>query len=165
MALAGCGSAVAGGPGPAATGARDRPPAAVTVPSVVPLCADARKLDQVTARLTAPRAGEVLPRVITLTNASQVRAVATALCGLPSMPRGVRHCPAARAGALRLVFTAGGHAYRPLLIRDTGCASVTGIGPVRQWSWSSRPGRLLSAAEGGYGRLTPSTHPSSVPLG
>ena len=78
------------------------------------------------------------------------------------MPGGLR-CPAALGGALRLEFTAGGRSYRPVLIRDSGCASVTGVGPVRQWAWSSRPGRLLSEAVGGYGRLVPGTHPSSVP--
>ena len=76
-------------------------------------------------------------------------------------------CPVCLAlpGALRLEFTAGGHAYQPVLIRDSGCASVTGIGPARQWTWSSRAGRLLGKAAGSHGRLIPGTYPSSVPLG
>ena len=78
------------------------------------------------------------------------------------MPAGIR-CPAALGGALRLEFTAGGRSYQPVLIRDSGCASVTGVGPVRQWAWSSRPGRLLGEAAGGYGRLVARTHQGSVP--
>ncbi len=89
-------------------------------------------------------------------------ALAAALCGLPPMPRGLR-CPAALDGALRVEFTAGGHGYPPLRIQDSGCASITGLGPLRQWSWSSRPGKLLSGAAGGKGRLVPGTHPNSVP--
>jgi hypothetical protein len=87
---------------------------------------------------------------------------AGALCALPRTPGGMR-CPAALGGALRLEFTAPGRSYPPVLIRDSGCASVSGVGPVRQWAWSSRPGRLLSEAAGSYGRLLAGTHPSSVP--
>ena len=112
-------------------------------------------------RLTAAQPEEILPRVKTIT-APRAAALAAALCALPRMPGGMR-CPAALGGALRLEFTAGGRSYPPVLIRDSGCASVTGVGPVRQWAWSSRPGRLLSEAVGGYGRLVPGTHPSSVP--
>jgi len=163
VALAGCGSTAAGGSSLVAQG---QSPATVTKASAgVPLCADARKVDQVTVRLTAVRSREILPRTMTITDAAQARALATALCGLPPMPRGVRHCPMALPGALRLEFTAGGHAYQPVLIRDSGCASVTGIGPARQWTWSSRAGRLLGKAAGSRGRLIPGTYPSSVPLG
>jgi hypothetical protein len=163
IALAGCGSAAAGGSSLVAQG--QSPPAVTKAAAGAPLCADARKVDQVTARLTAVRAREILPRTMTITDASQVRALATALCGLPRMPRGVRRCPMALPGALQLVFRAGGRAYRPVLIRDSGCASVTGIGPARQWTWSSRAGRLVSTAAGSHGRLTPGTYPSSVPIG
>jgi hypothetical protein len=151
LGLAACGSATSAGTGP---------PAAAT-PAAAPLCAATAKVDQVVMRLTAAQPEEILPRLKTIT-APRAAALAAALCALPRMPGGLR-CPAALGGALRLEFTAGGRSYRPVLIRDSGCASVTGVGPVRQWAWSSRPGRLLSQAVGGYGRLVPGTHPSSVP--
>jgi hypothetical protein len=152
LGLAACGSATSGGTGP---------PAAA--PSAgAPLCAGTAHVDQVVMRLTAARSEEILPRTRTITAAPRAAALAAALCALPRMPGGLR-CPAALGGALRLEFAAGGRSYPPVLIRDSGCASVTGVGPVRQWAWSSRPGRLLSEAVGGYGRLVAGTHPSSVP--
>jgi hypothetical protein len=152
IGLAGCGSATSGGTG-----------AAAAAPSAgVPLCAGAAKVDEVVMRLTGARSREIVPLALTITSAPRVQALAAALCALPRMPGGLR-CPAALGGALRLEFTAGGRSYQPVVIRDSGCASVTGVGPVRQWAWSSRPGRLLSKAAGGYGRLVPGTHPSSVP--
>jgi hypothetical protein len=152
IGLAACGSATSDGTGAAAAGRS----------AGVPLCAGAAKVDQVVMRLTAARTREILPRSLTITAAPRVQALATALCALPTMPPGMR-CPAALGGALRLHFTGAGRSYQPILIRDSGCASVTGVGPVRQWAWSSRPGRLLGQAAGSYGRLLAGTHPSSVP--
>ena len=152
LGLAACGSATSGGTGQPAP-----------VPSAgAPLCAAPVKVDHVVMRLTAPRSAEILPRAMTIKAAPQAAALAAALCALPRMPGGLR-CPAAVGGALRLEFSAEGRRYQPVLIRDSGCASVAGVGPVRQWAWSSRPGRLLSEAAGGYGRLVAGTHPSSVP--
>jgi hypothetical protein len=159
LGLAACGSATSG-PAGARTG---HPQASAAAPSAgAPLCAGPPKVDHVVMRLTAARSAEILPRTMTITAAPRAAALAAALCALPRMPGGMR-CPAALAGALRLEFAAGGRSYPPVLIRDSGCASVTGVGPVRQWAWSSRPGRLLSEAAGGYGRLVAGTHPSSVP--
>ncbi len=165
IVLAGCGSAVSGGagqPAPVSQGKASAAAAAATASAGVPLCADAQKVSRATAQLTVSRTQEILPRDITIAAAPRARALAAALCGLPPMPRGL-HCPAALRGALRVEFTAGGHAYPPLRIHDSGCASVSGLGPLRQWTWSSRPGRLLSGAAGSTGRLIPGTHPSSVP--
>ncbi len=163
LGLAACGSAASGGTAPQATAGTGSPQATATAtPGGVPLCARGAKVDQVVMRLTAPRPVEILPRALTITAAPRAAALAAALCALPRMPGGMR-CPAALGGALRLEFTAGGRSYQPVIIRDSGCASVTGVGPVRQWAWSSRPGRLLSEAAGGYGRLVAGTHPSSVP--
>ena len=160
--LAGCGSAVADGAGqPAGNPGGTHPAAAAS--SRVPLCASAGRLDQVMVRLTASRAREILPRAATITDASRVRALAASLCRLPAAPGG-RHCPAALPGALLLEFSAQGYPYPPVRIRDSGCATITGLGAARQWTWSSRPGRLLSGAVGGKGRLVPGTHPSSVPI-
>ncbi len=164
LVLAGCGSAVTGGAGQPATGAGGTRPVADASPGV-PLCASAGRLDQVTLRPIATPAREILPRTATITDAPRVRALAAALCRLPPAPGGLRHCPAALPGALLLEFSGQGHAYPPVSIRDSGCATVTGLGAARQWTWSSRPGRLLSAMVGGKGRLIPGTHPSSVPVG
>ena len=159
VVLAGCGSAAAGGSArPAANTGGTLPAAAV------PLCASAGRLDQVTLRLTGSPAREILPRTATTTDAPRVRALAAALCRLPPAPRGLRHCPAALPGALLLEFSAQGHAYPLVRIHDSGCATVSGLGTPRQWTWSSQPGRLLSGMAGGKGRLIPGTHPSSVPV-
>ena len=157
--LAGCGNAVAGGGArPAANAGGTRPAAAA------PLCASAGRLDQVTLRLTASPAREILPRTATIRDVARVRALAAALCRLPPAPAGLRHCPAALPGALLLDFSAQGHAYPLVRIHDSGCARVSGLGTARQWTWSSQPGRLLSGMARGKGRLIPGTHPSSVPL-
>jgi hypothetical protein len=152
IGLAACGSATSG-----STGA-----AAAAQPTGVPLCAGTAKVDEVVMRLTAVRSMEILPRRLTITSAPRVQALAAALCALPRLPGGMR-CPAALGGALRLDFAAADRSYQPVVIRDSGCASVTGVGPARQWAWSSRPGRLLGQAAGSYGRLVAGTHPSSVP--
>ena len=161
LGVAACGSATGGSTGPrTGTG---HPQATATAPSAgAPLCAVAAQVDQVVMRLTDPQSAGILPRAVTITAPPRAAALAAALCALPRMPGGMR-CPAALGGALRLEFTAGGRSYQPVLIRDSGCASVTGVGPVRQWAWSSRPGRLLSEAAGSYGRLLAGTHPGSVP--
>ena len=159
IAMTGCGSTAGGSvPGHRAAGS-----SVVTASTGVPLCVHAHKLDQVTLRLTDPRPREILPRAATVTNPARVRALAAALCRLPRIPLG-QHCPGALPGAILLQFSAQGHAYARLLIHDSGCPSVTGLGAARQWSWSSRPGRLLGEAVGGKGRLVPGTYPSSVPL-
>ncbi len=161
LGLAACGSATSGGTG-ATAGAGHTQGTAAGTSAGVPLCAGTAKVDQVVMRLTTPQHAEILPRAMTIRAAPRAEALAAALCALPRMPGGLR-CPAALGGALWLEFTAEGRRYPPVLIRDSGCASVTGVGPVRQWAWSSRPGRLLNEAAGGYGRLAPGTHPSSVP--
>jgi len=103
-------------------------------------------------------------RQVTLTGATQVRAMAAALCALPPMPAG-QHCPAASTGSVRLVFSAGEQSFPPVTVLESGCRSVTGIGATRWWSGSSSFSQMLDEAVGGVGRLMPGTHPSSVPLG
>ena len=159
LGVAACGSAT--GPGSGA-GTGHSQATATAPPAGAPLCTGTATVDQVVMRLTDPQSAGILPRRLAITAPPRAAALAAALCALPRMPGGMR-CPAALGGALRLEFTAGGRSYQPVLIRDSGCASVTGVGPVRQWAWSSRPGRLLSEAAGGYGRLVAGTHPSSVP--
>ena len=169
MALAGCASAPGGTTAstrttaPTRTTASPRATGPGGTPAGLPLCAGARQPDQVVLRLTDAHAREILPRAATVTDPARVRALAAALCRLPRIPPG-QHCPGALPGAILLQFSVQGHAYSRLLIHDSGCPSVTGLGAARQWSWSSRPGRLLGEAVGGKGRLIPGTYPSSVPL-
>jgi len=122
------------------------------------LCANDRGVDRV---VVSPPSS---PHEITLHGATQVRALATALCTLPPMTSG-QSCPAAPGGSVRLVFTAGKQGFPPVSVQESGCRSVTGAGPVRSWSASSPFGQQLSEAVGGVGRLVPGTHPSSVPNG
>jgi hypothetical protein len=163
IGLAACGSVTGGGQAAAVASRQAKASAAAVIASAgVPLCVDEQKVDRVAVQLTGSVTRAFLPRGITITDVPRVRALAAAVCALPPLPHGL-HCPAALSGALRLLFAAGGHDYRPVRIQDSGCAPVTGVGPTRQWSWSSTSGRLLSRAVGGKGQLVPGTHPSSVP--
>jgi hypothetical protein len=166
IVLAACGSTTAGGAGhPASAGAGQSTGLAgvASAPAGVPLCAAAPTVDRVVASLPTGHLRAVLPRGITITDASRVRALAAALCALPRMPRGLQPCPADFGGVSRLVFAAGGREFPPVRIQLSGCRAVAGIGPTRSWSRSPQFGRLLTGAVGGKGRLIPGMHPSSVP--
>ncbi len=128
--LAACGGVVAGSGAshPTAAGGSARPKAA--------LCANTAHLD----RLVVSLAGALpqshfqmaLPRGITVRDPAKVRAVASALCGLPPMPHGAIACPADFGGGYRFAFWAGGRQFPPVAVRVTGCRSVSGLGPARQ---------------------------------
>jgi hypothetical protein len=142
--------------------------AAARASAGVPLCVAAHKVDRVVVSLTpalrALHLHEILPRGVTIRDASRVRALAAALCALPPMPA-VLHCPADFGGAVRLVFAAGSRGFRPVRIQLSGCRSITGAGPARWWLRSAQFGRLLSRTLGGAGWRMLRTHPSSVPTG
>jgi len=160
MGLAACGSVSpgsAGHPAPASASSSSAPAAAAGTPASGTLCADRTSADRVVVSRTASRQ-------VTLTGTTQVQAMAAALCALPPMPAG-QHCAATSAGSIRLVFAAGQHSFPPVILQESGCRSVTGMGATRSWSGSSLLGLLLDEAVGGLGRLVPGTHPSSVPLG
>jgi hypothetical protein len=161
LGLAACGSVSAGGAGPpASAGASSSraPAAAAGTPPGGALCAAGQRADQVLVSRTASA------RQVTLTGTTQVQAMVAALCALPARPAG-QHCPAASAGSVRLEFAAGPQRFPPVIVQESGCRSVTGMGPTRSWSGSAHFGVLLHEAVGGLGRLVPGTHPSSVPLG
>jgi len=135
VVLAACGSAMAGGRSGSAGGQ-----GATSVPggrtsAGVALCTDLSNLTRVTvSRTTSLRVLEpamVLPRGITVRNPHLVRGLATALCGLPKMPRGPVNCPAQFGGSLRLAFAAGGRPFRPVVVQMSGCRVVRGLGPAR----------------------------------
>jgi len=73
----------------------------------------------------------VLPRGITIGEPGPVRELASALCGLPAMPRGQVNCPAQFRGSLRLAFAAGRRSFPPVTVQVSGCRVVTGLGPSR----------------------------------
>ena len=163
MGLAACGSvsaSSAGHPasGPASTSSSRAPAAAAATPAGRSLCADDQGVDRVEVSRTSPS------REVMLHGATQVRALATALCALPLMPSG-QSCTAASGGSVRLVFADGAQGFPAVSIQESGCRGVTGAGPTRSWSASSPFGQMLSEAVGGVGRLVPGTHPSSVPTG
>ena len=134
------------------------PAAAAGLPAAGSLCASRQSADRVVVSRTPS------PRQVTLTGATQVRAMVAALCALPSLPAR-QHCPAASAGSVRLMFAAGAQSFPPVTVQQSGCRSVTGLGATRWWSGSAPLSVLLDEAVGGLGRLAPGTHPSSVPTG
>ena len=166
IGLAACGSATADGAAPPASttaaprGSSQPPATGASTPTGGSLCSDGQTADRVLV------SGSAVPRQVTLHGATQVRAMAAALCALPAIPPG-HHCPAATAdpGSVRLVFAAGEQSFPPVSVQEAGCYRVTGLGAIRSWSPSSAFGRMLSEAVGGVGRLVPGTHPSSVPTG
>jgi hypothetical protein len=165
IVLAACGSTAAGGtghPASADAGHSTGPAAAASASAGVPLCAAAQQVDRVMARQPTSHFREILPRGITITDASQVRALAAALCALPPMSPGLS-CPADFGGVFQLVFAAGGRDFHPVRVQLSGCRDVTGIGPPRSWSRSPQLGQLLTRTVGGKGRMIPGMHPSSVP--
>jgi hypothetical protein len=171
MGTAACGSVSAGSAGstsqPASAGASSASSAssaspsatAVGMPPAQSLCTAGQGADRVVLTRTVPR------RQVTLSGATQVQAMLTALCALPARPSGQQHCLVVSADSVRLVFTAGAQTFPPVTVQEVGCQGVTGLGATRSWSPSSTFGKLLSEAVGGFGKLVPGTHPSSVPTG
>lgn len=163
IGLAACGSAVPGARHPAVAGTGHAPePTAVSTSPGVLLCAAAQTVDRLVVSPMSSQLREILPRGITIADVRQVRALAVALCALPLMPSGL-HCPAALGGEVLLRFAAGGQDFQAVRIQNSGCRTVTGVGPTRWWSESPQFGQLLSRTVGGRGRLIPGMHPSSVP--
>jgi hypothetical protein len=165
LGLAACGSAAPGSAGNPVSAGTSHPPtsaAAVSASAGVPLCAAAQSVDRVVAGPASSHFREILPHGITISDAPRVRALAAALCALPPMPSGL-HCPAATGGTVRLVFAASGQDFQPVAIQESGCRTVSGVGPARSWSRSPQFGQLLTRTVGGRGRMIPGTHPSSVP--
>jgi len=149
--LAACGPVTGGPSGSAATGASGTtttpaainaspaPAASGSVPaSAAPLCTNISHLGTLVVSLAGGlgrgHLPVALPAGITFRDPARAQAVAAALCALPAMAPGAVNCPAGPGGSYRLVFAAGGRAYPPVLIRMTGCRTVSGLGPVRATS-------------------------------
>lgn len=135
ITLAACGSQLAGGQSVPAGGTGATPVPGGKASSGVALCKDIPNLSSVTVSrmmgLRATQPGQLLPRGITMREPLSVRHLATALCGLPKLPRGPVNCPADFGGSFRLAFTAGGRPFPLVTVQTSGCHVVTGLGPAR----------------------------------
>jgi hypothetical protein len=144
--MAACGPVTAGPSGSPSTGTRGATAtstpataASSTVPaSAAPLCQNVTHLNTLVVSLAGGLARSelpvALPAGITFRDPARVQAVAAALCALPAAGPVPAGCPADFGGSYRLVFTAGQQAYPPVVIKATGCRTVSGLGPVRTTS-------------------------------
>jgi hypothetical protein len=133
------GSPSAGASGSTATSASPAPATSGSVPaSAAPLCANVSHLDTLVVSLGGvlgrSHLPTALPAGITVRDPVRVRMVAAALCALPAVAPGVVNCPVDLGVGYRLVFAAGGRAYPPVLLRASGCRTVSGLGPARDTS-------------------------------
>ena len=164
IGLAACGSAVAGAGGAAkpAPGAAGSPAASPTASEINPggpmapasaskhvlLCTEIPKLTRMTFTRTAwpppfHHARLALPGGFIVRNVATIRRIATVLCGLPVVPRGVMSCPNLVGGSFHLFFAAPGKQIPPVGIQYSGCRVVTGLGPARTWVTSKALQQLL----------------------
>jgi hypothetical protein len=163
--LAACGSVPAPGSvgAPAGSGGAASPTAAASPsPSAgtsaspgtgqAALCRDASTVTSLRiVRAPGPRIPQeqaVVPGQVIVTSPAHAQEVARALCALPTMRHGLISCPAMFPGTnYQLTFTADGQQLPPVTIEATGCATVTGVGPVRQ-ALSASFWRVLAVAAG-----------------
>lgn len=169
--LVACGSVAAPGSAGAANGspaAGDAGGAAApgqAVPARLVLCSDPAAADRVvisrsaTVHAIQPERN-LAPGQATVAAAARVRALAKALCALPRMPKGPVECPALFAGTYRLRFTVAGRVLPVVTIQETGCQTVTGLGPVRTVSRSPAFWTVLAAAVGPSSPVRPFPLPS-----
>lgn len=132
--VAACGGVVAG--------SHSHPAAASgsAAPGAAPLCANTANPDRLVVSLSSGIATshvhQVLPAGLTISDPARVRAVATALCGLPTMAHTQVQCPADFGSAYRLAFFAAGRPFPLVVAKTTGCRSVSGLGPAKATSGS-----------------------------
>jgi hypothetical protein len=142
LALAACGSVVAGSSGSAA---------APVLKAVQPgaLCADQAAVNQLVVKRSGLTGhvgvGDPLlvrrfrfPAIVTVTSAAEARAVARAVCALPLQPAGIVNCPANLGVTYQLMFAAGGTRFHTVSIQSTGCEVASGAGKLR--TIASAPG-------------------------
>jgi hypothetical protein len=134
-----------------------RPPAGL--PYVVPdLCGQPGSNRLVVMRTDAFPQNHVtfsFPAVVTVTDACRVRAVAAALCALPSVLPGTYNCQVDLGISYRLSFPVGNGGVTSIEAQATGCQLVSGLGPARsgQQLWP-----VLADAIG----LPPSSSPAAA---
>jgi hypothetical protein len=141
--LAACGGVTAGSSRtPAAAGSGGQQTSAASQPGAgqqAALCADAAHLHHLVVSVSGPPGPPghfhaVLPGGLRVSDPVRVRAVASALCGLPAMPHSPLPCPADFGGSYRFSFAAAGRSFPAVTAKATGCQSVSGLGPARMAS-------------------------------
>jgi hypothetical protein len=161
---AACGSVAASGPAagprPASTptarpgGTSGGAPASTSsraLPADLALCADPAAASQVVIA-RSPTVEQIRPGHVvqaaqsTVRDAARARALARALCALPKMPRGIINCPMMLEGRYTLWFTAAGRHLPAVLIQESGCQVVTGLGLPRTVRKSPRFWPVLASA-------------------
>jgi hypothetical protein len=129
-------------------------PSSTATAAQIPLCQDAATVTGLeilrTGVLRIPQELQsAVPGKVVITKPAEARAVAHALCALPSMPPGMFNCPVLFPGTTyHLFFTAGDRQFPVVSVEATGCETVTGIGPVRQATTSAGFWRVLATAAG-----------------
>ncbi len=92
------------------------------------------------------------PAIVTTSNKMRIRALATALCSLPSPGTGVYHCPADYGPHYTLNFVSTVSdmiaALTPVVVQATGCESVRGLTPSRWIALTPSFWRVLGVAIG-----------------
>jgi hypothetical protein len=126
----------------------------------VPLCMEIPKLTRMTVTRTPwppplHHAREVLPTGFTITDAATVQRIATVLCALPALPRGVMSCPDLVGGAFRLFFVAPDKPIASVGVQESGCRVVSGLGPARSWAASATMQHEVSVGFGAPFHLIP----------
>jgi hypothetical protein len=113
------------------------------------LCGSIGSLDRLVVTRTNPQKDFhfAFPASVTVPQAAAVRKVATALCALPVMPRGL-HCPADWGITYHLAFFSRGPAVPVVDVDATGCQGVKGLGAVRWAARSPEFWKVLGAAMG-----------------
>jgi hypothetical protein len=80
--------------------------------------------------------------------AAQASALAKAVCGLPAMSGGLLHCPQQTTASYRLTFTSGGRLLPAVIVRPSGCETVTGAGSPRTVARDSALLKMLASMVG-----------------
>jgi len=126
----------ASGPPAASVGPASVPSTTAPASAAAPLCLAAGKVDRLVVSRVSVIPGNhfrfVFPRGVTVTDPARVRAVASALCALPAMPRGPVSCPNDPGVAYRLSFAAGERGFPAVTADPAGCMQITGLGPARR---------------------------------
>ncbi len=135
------------------------------------LCDPAAKLDRLDVRRDAgPNLNHLqfpIPATTTVTDATAVRTVATALCTLPLTPEGTFSCPADFGVVQHLTFWIAARPLPDVAVQASGCHDITGVGPLRRGTtpvWNALGAALHLAApydESFSGTLPPPTATTS----
>ena len=115
-------------------------------------CESVGSLDRLVVRRTDafPQNGVrfSFPAVVTVSSVTSVRAVASALCKLPRMPRGTFACPADFGISYDLTFSGRDRSFPAATVDATGCQVVRGLPHALSAATSLGFWRILGQAMG-----------------